>query len=199
MYSTQKVVGDWGEEKVMQLFNLRRTDAKLEGRVPDLSSKYGSKFYVEVKTSAYNNGGVINRLQLFRFDEKINIRRFYAFLYHSITKNMQRNYPSAKKLREALDVRSLYLFPFSIAKAHFINSEATTTEKHDDFVQLDESETEDIFRGRQAMWQHLGLDKKNYKKLRLHEKVRLITRDGNLEEQISTSFRPEFPNAFSSR
>lgn len=192
MYSAQKVVGRWGEDKVMPAFNLERADRNMLGNVPDLISKYRPKFYVEVKTSAYNNGGVINRLQLFRFDEKINVTRFYDFLYHSITKNMQKNYSTPKKLREALDVRSMYWFPFSIVKAHFINSEATTTEKHDDFVQLDESEAEDIFKGRQAMWQHLGLDKKNYKKLRLHEKVRLITRDGNLEEQISTSFRPEF-------
>ncbi len=192
MYNPQKVVGRWGEDTVMPAFNLERADRNMLGNVPDLISKYSPKFYVEVKTSAYNNGGVINREQLFRFDEEVNTRRFYVFVNHSITKNMQRNYSSAKKLMEALDVRSMYWFPFSIVKAHFINSKATTTEKHDDYVQLDESQAEDIFKGKRAMWQHLGLDKQNYKKLKLNEKVKLITRDGNLEEQISTSFRPEF-------
>jgi hypothetical protein len=191
MYNAKKVVGDVFEQKVMQLFDLVRTDRYALGLVPDLISR-DSSFFVEVKASAYDNGGVITRMQLYRFDEEIWIRRFYAFVYHSINKNMQRDYPTEIELKRALDLRSLFLFPFSIAKAHFEHSKIRITPRHDDFVQLRESLAKNIFEGNTDIWKNLGLETKNYKGARPHEKIHILTREGYLEQQIMDSFHQEF-------
>jgi hypothetical protein len=191
MYNPQNIVGDFFEEKVMQLFDLIRTDRKRLGNVPDLMSKDCS-FYVEVKASAYNNGGVINKTQLFRFDKEIDIRRFYAFVYHSISRDMQKDYTSKKELRKALDLKSLYLFPFSIAKAHYKNSKPRTHPKHDDFVQLKESLAQKMFAKEAEAWQHLGLDDGEYKTIQLHKKIHIVTKQGYLEQQILDSFHSGF-------
>ncbi len=190
MYNTTQIVGDFFERKVGRIFDLERTDPNALGVVPDLISKDGS-FYVEVKASAYNNGGVINRGQLYRFDKGIDVRRFYAFAYHPIAGHMQRDYPTAKGLRRALDLRSLFLFPFSITKAHFENSKKRRHPKHDDFVQLRESLAKKIFGLDEEVWEHLGLGKESYKITRPHEKIHIITREGYLEQQILDLFHPE--------
>ena len=158
--------------------------------LPDLISKDGS-FYVEVKASAYDNGGVINKRQLYKFDENIQERRFYAFAYHSINKNMQINYPTEKELVDALSFRSLFLFPISTVKAHFEISPKRKNKKHDDFVQLRESMAYKIFQGDEEVWKRLGLDEKDYDKLKLNKKIHIITREGNLEKKIVESFHPE--------
>ena len=101
MYHTTKIVGDFFEQEVMRLFRLVRTDPNASGILPDLVSGDNS-FFVEVKASAYNNGGVINRGQLYRFDKDVDRRRFYAFAFHPISRHMQRDYPTEKKLRSAL-------------------------------------------------------------------------------------------------
>ncbi len=190
MYSATQIVGDFFERKVMRIFELERTDPGALGVAPDLISR-DSSFYVEVKASAYNNGGVINRGQLYRFDEDIGVRRFYAFAYHSIARDMQRNYLTEKMLRNALKLRSLFLFPFSVTKAHFENSKIRKNPKHDDFVQLRESLAQRIFELDEEAWEHLGLKKKDYKMIRPHEKIYIVTRNGHLEQQILDSFYPE--------
>lgn len=191
MYQAKIVVGDFFEQKVMQLFDLVRADSHAFGEVPDLVSKEGS-FFAEVKASAYNNGGVINKAQLLRFDRKISAKRFYAFAYHSIGRNMQRDYPTEDKLKNALNLKSLYLFPFSIIKAHFDMSEKITNPKHDDFVQLKERTAQDIFDWAIRAWSHLGLSISEYKRIQPHEKIHIVTREGYLEHQILSSFHPEF-------
>ncbi|MFH0831491.1 MAG: hypothetical protein V1886_01330 [archaeon] len=105
---------------------------------------------------------------------------------------MQRNYPTEDELKNALSLRSLYLFPFSIIKAHFDKSEKITNPKHDDFVQLKERTAHDIFEGGSRAWNHLGLGITEYKKIQAHEKVHIATRQGYLEQQILSSFRPGF-------
>ena len=60
LYNPQQVVGDFFEDRVSKILNLRRIDINAEGNVPDLASKDGS-FYVEVKASAFSNGGVIKK------------------------------------------------------------------------------------------------------------------------------------------
>jgi hypothetical protein len=190
MYSATQIVGDFFEKKVMGIFELERTDPHALGVAPDLVSRDGS-FYVEVKASAYNNGGVINKRQLYGFDEDIEVRRFYAFVYHSIAGHMQRDYPTEKMLRNALDLRSLFLFPFSITKAHFENSKKRKNPKHDDFVQLRESLAQRIFRLDEKAWEHLGLKMSDYNMIRPHEKINIVTRSGHLEQQILDSFYPE--------
>jgi hypothetical protein len=146
MYEPRRIVGDFFEQRVMRLFDLVLADAESSGTVPDLVSKDCS-FFVEVKASAYDNGGVINRTQLHRFSEDISVRRFYAFVYHSISRHMTKEYPTPRRLKCALDLRSLYLFPFSIVKAHFEKSRKRIHPKHDDFVQLRESLAQAIFEG----------------------------------------------------
>jgi len=190
MYSATQIVGDFFERKVRRIFELERTDPHALGVAPDLISRDGS-FYVEVKASAYNNGGVINKRQLYGFDEDIEVRRFYAFVYHSIAGHMQRDYPTEKKLRNALDLRSLFLFPFSITKAHFENSKIRKNPKHDDFVQLRESLAQRIFELDDEAWAHLNLKKSDYKMTRPHEKISIVTRGGHLEQQILDAFHPE--------
>ncbi len=174
----------------MQLFDLTRTDPHALGFVPDLVSK-DNFFYVEVKASAYDNGGVINKHQLYRFDERIETRRFYAFVYHSINRNMERDYKTEEDLRNALDLRSLFLFPFSIAKAHLEKSKKTTHPKHDDFVQIRESLAQKIYDGVEDVWKHLNLETKDYKRTKPHEKIHIITKEGHLEKEILRSFHVE--------
>jgi hypothetical protein len=191
MYDAKHVVGDFFEQKVMGLFDLVRTDQNMLGVVPDLISRDGS-FYVEVKASAYDNGGVINKTQLYRFDEEIFIRRFYAFAFHSINRHMQRGYPTENGLRSALDLRTLFLFPFSVTKAYFEKSKKRVHPKHDDFVQLRENLARKIFEGHRDTWEYLGLRQEEYKKAKPHEKIHILTRNGYLEQQILDSFHPEF-------
>src|SRR3989338_10928957 len=194
MYDTRRIIGKFFEHKVIQLFDLVIADSEDSGRVPDLISRDGS-FYVEVKSSAYNNGGVINENQLNRFNKKIqakNSRRFYAFGYHSITKNIQEQFPTEQELSEALSIRSLYLFPFSIVRAYFSHNTKINTPKHQSFVQLREKQAERIFTRDEDIWRCLRLNPKYYRPLNLHDKVKIMTRNGRLEQQILDSFHPEF-------
>ena len=190
MNNVTQIVGDFFENKLKKIFDLERTDPNTQGIVPDLASKDGS-VHVEIKASAYINGGVINRRQLYRFDEEIGVKRFYAFVYHSITRHMQRDYPTEKKLRKALDLKSLFLFPFSITKAYFENSKKRRHPEHDDFVQLKESQAQKIFGLDEEAWKHLDLKKEDYKMIKPHEKIHIVTRGGYLEKQILDSFHPE--------
>jgi hypothetical protein len=194
MYDSRRVIGKFFEHKVIQLFDLAIADSEDSGRVPDLVSRDGS-FYVEVKSSAYNNGGVINENQLNRFNKKIQAktsRRFYAFVYHPIAKNIQEQFPTEQELSEALSIRSLYLFPFSIVRAYFSHNPKIKTPKHQSFVQLRENQAQRIFAGDEDIWQCLRLNPKHYRPLNLHDKVKIMTRNGHLEQQILDSFHPEF-------
>jgi len=192
MYEPRLVVGAFFEQKLIEIFDWKLADTKNEGEVPDLVSRDGS-FFVEVKASAYNNGGVIKRTQLYTFDRSVRVRRFYAFAYHSISRlvSMAKEYPTEEKLREALDLRSLYLFPFSIVKAHFEKSRKRTNPRHDDFVQLRESLAQKIFDSDEETWARLGLPRRKYRMTQPHEKVHIITREGYLENEILESLRLE--------
>jgi len=191
MYNTKKVVGDFFEEKIVQLFDLIRIDPQGIGRAPDLVARDGS-FYVEVKASAYNNGGVIKRAQLYRFDKDISVRRFYVFVYHSIIKDMEKLYSTEEELKRILDLKSLFLFPFSTVKAHFEKSKKSYHHQVDFFVQLKENMAADIFLGDEKAWKHLGLESNIYARTKPHEKVHIVTRNRILEKEILASFHPEF-------
>ena len=191
MYDPRPAVGDYFEEQMGNVFDLERIDPGASGSIPDLISKDGS-FFVEVKASAYDNGGVIKKTQLNKFGEETNMRRFYIFVYHSINRDMQKKYPTEKKLRGALGSRSVYLFPFSIVKARFDNSDKITNPKHDDFIQLRESQAKKIFDRDIETWESMKLKPENYTFAHPHEKVYLVTREGYLEKEILSSFHPEF-------
>lgn len=186
MYSAQMVVGAFFEEKVKKLFDLVNSESE---DLPDLVSMDGS-FFVEVKASAYSSGGVINQKQLLRYDREIDIRRFYAFVYHSIARDMQKKYPSVGKLRKALDLRSLYLFPFSVVKAFFDKMPKRVTPKHDSFVQFCESRAARIFAG--ECWDYLGLDGKDYGVVVPHPDIHIMTRENHLEAEILSHLNPDF-------
>lgn len=182
MYNPQLVVGNFFEEKIARMFGLARQDSFAEGKKPDLKAEDCS-FVVEVKASAYNNGGVIKGNQLLRFSEDESSKRFYAFAYHSITESMTEKYPSEDELREVLDLRSLYIIPFSIVKAFY---EAKNPRKYgtkNDFVQIRENMAHSIFTGKPQIWKTLNLPDGDYKRW-FSENIYVITRKGALEEKI---------------
>lgn len=187
-YEPRLVVGDFFEKRVMLLFDLVRADVENTGEVPDLVSRTGS-FFVEVKASAYRNGGVIKRKQLYKFDEEICVRRFYAFAYHPICEDMLRNYPSKVGLRRALDLKSVYLFPFSIVRAHFESSNKRRHSDYDEFVQLREWQARAIFEGDEEIWLKLGLCQKEYEAEIPSEGIYVMTRQGYLKKEILSSFK----------
>lgn len=184
MIDHRKIVGNFFEEKVSEIFNLERTDRT---DLPDRISK-DKRFYVEIKGSSYINGGVIKKGQLYKFDDMINARRFYAFGYHSICKNMERDYKTEKSLLKALDLKSVYLFPFSIVKAHYENSRERYYQDYSQhktiyFVQINEGKAKKIFNKNKEVWKALSLDTANYKFF-MKRNIYVITREGNLEEAI---------------
>lgn len=189
-YNPQQVVGEWGEKRVSALFDLVRNDPRDGWNVPDLIAR-GEPFYVESKASAFNNGGVINKRQLYRFDSLVNMKRFYAFLFHSVTDNMRETFPTQADLLEALDPRSLFLFPFSVVRAHFETSKVRQTPRHDDFVQLNEAQARAIFDKDRETWVRLGLDSGNYEVVSLEGKVHVMTRGTDLRRELRRSFHPE--------
>jgi len=189
-FDPREVVGKFFEEKVRKLFNLEWADVRELGHIPDFVSK-DRTFFVEVKAAAYDNGGVINMGQLRRFDREIIARRFYAFPYHSINRGQAHLFPTKEALENALDLRSLYLLPFSIVKAHFEESWKIRNSKHDAYVQLRESKARKIFEKDSEAWNDLGLDPSQYKMAKPHEKIHIITRNGYLEQQLLDSLHTE--------
>ncbi len=186
-YNPRNVIGEHFEELVSQLFGLVRIDQKAESKVPDLVSEDGS-FYVEVKASHFGNGGVIIGEQLFRFDREINPRRFYAFVYHSLT-NIKNSYPTTKVLKNALDMKSFFLFPFSIVKAFYKNSKTKKSKVGTEFAQLKEEQAKSIFYKENEMWKFLKLNMGDYNK-KNHKKLYVMTRRKHLETEIMKSVIP---------
>jgi hypothetical protein len=182
-FDPREVVGDVFEEKVCRLFDLKWADVRELGHFPDLVSK-DRTFFVEVKAAAYDNGGVINMGQLRRFDQEIKVRRFYAFSYHPVNRGQAHRFQTKEALMDALVLRSLYLFPFSITKAHFETSNKISNPKHDTYVQLKESMARMIFEKDAEAWERLGLDKDQYIAVSPHEKIHIMTRNGYLEQQL---------------
>ena len=179
----RKVIGNFFEEEVMRIFSLERADILSEGNVPDTRAKDKS-FYVEVKASSYTNGGVITSRQLDRFDKEINSKRFYAFCYHSITKHLERDYKTEKLLTNALDLKSLYLFPFSIVKSHYINSNKRGCSSIPFvYVQLKESDASRIFQKDNETWEKLRLEAKDYDFFQ-KKNLYVVTRQGKLDEIV---------------
>ncbi len=179
------IVGNLFEKKVKNLFGSSSPIINNPNTVPDIIF---NSFCIEVKASSYTNGGVINKRQLFRYDKKTNKKRFYAFAYHSILKDMRKNYPTQEALEDALDLKSLFLFPFSIVKAYFNNSPKRKNPRHDTFVQLIESKAGNIFGGDKQTWAHLKLCYDCYKPISPHERIHILTKNGHLEEKILSSF-----------
>ena len=187
MDDPREVVGTHFEKLVKNIFNLLEPDSREYGLMPDLTSREGS-FDVEVKASSYTNGGVINEKQLMGFNNFNEVKRFYAFAYHSITKNMKKKYPTADKLKDALELKSLYLFPLSIVKAHFETSKKRKPKNHDAFVSLKEKHAKEIFELEKGIWNRLKLNQDDYNLVQPHDNVYIVTKFKFAEEEILNSF-----------
>jgi hypothetical protein len=94
---------------------------------------------------------VIKIPQLNRFSELEGAPRFFIFGYHSL-KYIFYTYSSEEKLIEALDTRSIFIFPFSVVHTYVNSSKVKQTPKHSDFVQLIESKANKIYNKEQEMW-----------------------------------------------
>jgi hypothetical protein len=145
---------------------------------------------MEAKGSAYDNGGVVKEKQLLRFNEVTGARRFYAFAYHPISTrvNMTETYRAENKLRQALDLKSLYIFPFSIVKAYLETTKKRASSGQPAFVQIDENLAGKIFEADEEVWKRLGLRTEDYETILLSEKVKLMTRGSYLQAPIRCSF-----------
>ncbi|MBW3022808.1 hypothetical protein KY308_01780 [Candidatus Woesearchaeota archaeon] len=185
MRNPQKVVGEFYERKVADILGLVPVDKSSNGEIADLMEKNGS-YFVQVKASSFTNGGVIKGKQLAKFGELCDTRKFYALAFHTITENMRKSYATAEDLRKALDLKSLFILPFSIVEA-FYNCSNKKPYPHDNFVQINEITALKIFLGDGEVWEKLGLDKNKYYRTGVHRKIYLITNTGNLEMEIIKS------------
>lgn len=185
------------------MFDLVRIDMHEEGNVPDLRARDGS-FYVECKASSIksSSGGVIKGKQLVRFLEEINQRRFYAFAYHPICDRMKDNYPTARRLRNELSRTSnqvqYFTFPFSILcafyqlKPHRYKDKARKgNEGKQPFTTMSYREAQMIFSLDTEFFRALRLNPDEYKPNQFHERVHILTRQGNLEDKLKENFHPE--------
>lgn len=189
MKDSRTIIGKFLQEKVRKSFGLKESKKEIGKILPDLYHPKGI-YTMEVKTSAYNNGGVINMKQLYSIDKQTQDIRFYAFIFHPLTK-VEGVYQTEFGLKRALCTKSLFILPFSITKAHFENSKLRRNEKHDSYVQLTESQAFEIFNEDKSVWERLQLSPQSYKMTNLHERVKLITREGNLEEVMINDFNLE--------
>ncbi|MDD5182161.1 MAG: hypothetical protein PHC66_03255 [Candidatus Nanoarchaeia archaeon] len=157
----KQVIGRYFEGYVMVLFDLVKTEKK---EFPDLVSKddlLGRLLYVEVKSS--KEGGVIKEAQLKRFGGIADARRSYALCYHTLT-DIEETYPTEGGLIYALNQckKQVYLFPFSIVKAHFEAGKKQIYAGMDRFVHFRQNQARDIFNKDAGMWDKLGLDMSDY-------------------------------------
>jgi hypothetical protein len=182
--NAQKVVGDFFEDFVQNAFDLIPSGSK---ELPDRMSKDGS-YFVEVKAGSINNCGVLKQKQLLRYDQEIEQRRFFAFCFHPLTGKLRDQYLTPDALRSDLSLHSLYLFPFSIAWAHFPNSNINDYPRGDQVVKMKLNTATNIFNMNKKEWERLSLDRGDYKKTKPHKKVHIITREGHLEKELLKSF-----------
>jgi hypothetical protein len=162
-YSPQRVIGKYFEDNMLKLFGcLRRSD------IFDLESKNGT-FYVEVKSSAYDNGGVITVDQLKRYEKFNDVPRFYFLPYHNLPTKRSKiteSFDKPAKLRKALRLEHFFIFPYSIVDAYEkyleTNGKIRKTNSHGDFVQMRLSKTRNIFNRNSTEWDDLGLDCNDY-------------------------------------
>jgi len=159
MYNIQQAVGRFFERLLAKEFGLRIIDGRMSSKVPDLKC---DKFYIEVKASRYDNGGVIKKFQLRNFGT-LEMECLYAFPYHEAQVPMRRYYPTERSLERSLQMKSLYILPFEVAKAHYTHFERRPYRKTgDDFTQIRESLARDIFGGKAEVWSKLQLNFDNY-------------------------------------
>jgi hypothetical protein len=158
--NTQQLIGDYFEDLLARMFKLKRVDSNFSHKEPDLSNE---KFCIEVKSSKFDNGGVIKRRQL-RYLENFHLECLYAFPYHELKTPIFRHYSSEKALLRAISLRSLYIFPLDVVKARYETGYKRPYPTDDDFVQIRESLASGIFDGDVDIWKLLHLTPGKYAK-----------------------------------
>lgn len=200
-YEPSHVIGDYFEGRISKLFDLVRIDIREEGNVPDLRARDKS-FYVECKGASVRNGGVVKGGQCDLFNQNIDRtkqRIFFAFAYHPLWQKLSEAFSSNQGLRCALtrhsDEFQFYIFPFSVVLAFYDKSHKryrfSWRQKKEPYTTMRYNESKEIFEFDEERWHWLGLDPREYKPRELHERVHLLTRQGNLEDRLVNSFHPE--------
>jgi len=179
-YNVQKVVGDFFEDFIENLFDLIPSESE---DLPDKMAKDGS-FFVEVKSGSYKNCCVIKKNQLFRYDKEINQRRFYAFCFHSLDGKLKDKYATSNLLKKDLSLKSAYLFPFSVVFAHYHSSTINRYPGDDFVVKMRKNNAFNIFNLNSNEWKRLDLDKSRYKIKKPFKKINIMTREGHLERKL---------------
>jgi hypothetical protein len=210
--SAARVVGEYFEDKAMEIFNLYRADSKHgrkifgSGRIPDLIPFPGQEpFFMEIKGAFMYNGTVIKKAQLDTFDEIKEITRFYTMCFHDIKENMKKKYPIKRHLFQALDSsrKSMFVFPYSVVHSYYY-CEKIPEKKYRSgkelriLKQMSERNARQLF-WKQNIWHDIGLDSKNYKTIKLDGSdgiAHLMTKKenqgmGHLEEEIIEQFQPQ--------
>ena len=158
--NTQQFIGNYFEDLLARMFRLKRVDSNFSHKEPDLSNE---EFCIEVKSSKYDNGGVIKRRQL-RYLENFHLECLYAFPYHELKTPVRKYYPSDRALLRAISLRSLYIFPLDVVKARYETSYKRPYPTGDDFVQIRESLASGIFDDDADIWKRLHLTPGKYAK-----------------------------------
>jgi hypothetical protein len=158
--NTQQTIGDYFEDLLSRMFKLKRIDCNFSHKEPDLR---GETFDVEVKSSRFDNGGVIKGWQL-KYLGNRPCDCPYAFPYHELKTPIWKYYQSERSLRRALNLKSLYILPLSVVKARYETSYRRPYPTGDDFVQIRESLAASIFSGNSYVWKILHLNPKRYLK-----------------------------------
>jgi hypothetical protein len=156
--NTQQVIGDFFEDLLSRMFGLKRIDRNFSHKEPDLR---GETFDVEVKSSRFDNGGVIKRRQL-KYIKNRPRDCPYAFPNHELKTPIWKYYQSERSLRRALNLKSLYILPLSVVKARYETGYRRPYPTDDDFVQIRESLAASIFSGNGYVWKTLHLDFEKY-------------------------------------
>jgi hypothetical protein len=184
-YCPKHVVGNWGEELVAGAFDLVRADREFEGRVPDLIDKKG-RYCVEVKASHYQNGGVIKIPQINGFGSIYELKRFYAFVFHTVEGITKRGLSESQLVRE-LHAIGIYIFPYSVVLKHCQTSHLKKS-PDSEFGQLDMNLAHQIIHGNTSEWERLGLDNSEYEVRNPHPRVYIMTHGRNLQKVLLGSF-----------
>jgi len=163
--NTQQFIGNYFEGLLSKMFNLERGDRNFSHKEPDL---IGNTFVMEVKSSRFDNGGVIKGRQLKYLESTYFNDCLYAFPYHELRTPIWKHYPAERSLKRALGLKSLYIFPFSVAKARYETGYRRPYRyTGDDFVQINESLAAKIFASDKTIWEKLQLNPRKFPKAKL--------------------------------
>ena len=183
--NTQQLIGDYFEDLLSRMFGLKRVDQNFSHKEPDLSDE---TFCMEVKSSRFDNGGVIKGWQL-KYLGELKLDCLYAFPYHELNVPIWEHYSSDRGLRRALSLKSLYIFPLSVVKAQYDTGYKRPYPTGDDFTQIRESLAEMIFAGNSEIWKKLHLNFKKYLTAKPRKNIFVMTENKNTLDALLNRFK----------